>query len=158
MNPFGMPFCSQQENFLTQVKLFGSYTLPRVDVLVSATLQSLPGPISSGLFVSGIQAIYTATNAVVAPSLGRNLSGGASNVAVNIVEPGTVYGDRMTQLDVRLGKILTFARTRTTVSLDIYNVFNSSPVLVVNSAYGNWLQPQSVLQARFAKINLQFDF
>jgi hypothetical protein len=158
MNPMGLPYCHQQEKLLTQVKLFGSYTVPRIDVLVSATLQSLPTPIASGLFVSGIQAEYVATNAVVAPSLGRNLSGGARNVTVNLVEPATLYGERMTQVDVRLGKILTFGRTRTTLAVDIYNLLNSNTVLVVNNAYDSWQRPQSILQARFAKISVQFNF
>ena len=56
-------------NFLTQVKLLGTYTIPKVDVLVSATFQSLPGP--------QVTANYVATNAQIQPSLGRPLSGGA---------------------------------------------------------------------------------
>ena len=158
MSPVGMPWCDAQEKWLTQFKLLSSYTIPRVDVLVSATLQSLPGPLSSGLFVSGSQALYPATNAVVLPSLGRPLSGGASNVEVNIVEPGTIYSERMTQIDVRLGKILTFGRSRTTIGIDIYNLLNSDTVLSVNEAYATWLRPQSILNARFAKLNLTFDF
>jgi hypothetical protein len=63
--------CHQQFKFLTQLKLIGTYTVPRVDVQITATMQSVPGP--------EILANYTATNAVVAPRLGRSLSGGAAN-------------------------------------------------------------------------------
>ena len=38
------PFCHVDTKFLTQVKLLGTYTVPKVDVQVAATFQSLPGP------------------------------------------------------------------------------------------------------------------
>ena len=85
---------------------------------VAATLQSTPGPV--------IAANYIATNAVVQPSLGRPLSGGAANVTVNLVEPNTMFGDRVNQLDVRLGKTIRFGQRRAMINLDIYNVLNSS--------------------------------
>jgi hypothetical protein len=143
-------YCHVDTPFLAQVKLLESYTVPRVNVLVSAAFQSIPGPAE--------QATYTATNAVVQPSLGRPLSGNAANVSVNLIDPNVVYGDRLNQLDLRLGKILKYGRTRSTVSLDVYNLMNSSAVLQQSSAYGNFLQPQVLVVGRFAKISLQFDF
>ena len=75
----------------------------------------------------GIIANYIATNAAVQPSLGRPLSGGAANATVNLVEPNTLYGDRVNQLDVRLGKTLAVRRDRRVlVNFDISNVLNSS--------------------------------
>ena len=62
------------------MKLLGTYTVPKVDVQVAATFQSFPGP--------QILANYIAPNAVVQPSLGRPLSGGAANVTVNLVAAG----------------------------------------------------------------------
>lgn len=47
----------------------GSYAIPRVDLQVSGNFQSLAG--------LQILANYTATNALISPSLGRNLSGWA---------------------------------------------------------------------------------
>jgi hypothetical protein len=43
-------------------------------------------------------------------------------------------------------------------SVDVYNVFNRSTVLTVSNTFDTWLQPQSILTARFAKVGLQFDF
>jgi carboxypeptidase family protein len=143
-------FCRESSPFLTNVKFAGSYTIPRADVLVSGTFRSVPGP--------EIYANYTATNAVIQPSLGRVLSGGVANLPVTIVEPGTMYGERLNQVDVRFGKILHLGRTKAVVNLDVYNLFNANTVLTVNYAYATWLRPTSILLARFAKVGVQFDF
>jgi hypothetical protein len=144
------PFCHVATSFLTQVKFLGSYGLPRVDVQISGTFQSLPGP--------QILANFNAPNAIVAPSLGRALSGGAANVTVNLVEPGTMYGERMNQLDLRFAKILRFGRTRTRVNVDVYNALNSGAVLAQNNSFGAWQQPTLILVARFVKFSAQVDF
>jgi hypothetical protein len=142
--------CRQETPFLTNVKFAGTYTLPRVDVLLSGTFRSVPGP--------EIYANFVATNAVIAPSLGRNLSGGAANLPVTIVEPGTLYGERLNQVDLRVGKILRFGRTKTSLNLDVYNLFNVNTVLTVNNAFATWQRPTSILLARFAKVGMQIDF
>ena len=74
----------------------------QVDVQVGATFRSDQG--------GALAANYTATNASIAPSLGRNLSNNAPNVTVNLIAPGTVYGDRVNALDLRFVKILKFGR------------------------------------------------
>ena len=78
----GAPYLpSGHADFLTQVKFFGSYTVPKVDVQVSGAFQSIPGP--------QLAANQVIANAPVKPSLGRDLIGGAANVTVNLVPPGT---------------------------------------------------------------------
>jgi hypothetical protein len=146
----GGGFCDVEGTFLTQVKLLGSFTIPRIDVRVSASLQNLPGP--------EMQAEYTATNAAIQPSLGRPLAGGASNVVIALVEPRSTYGKRMNQVDLRFGKILQVGRARANVGLDIYNLLNSNAVLAVNTAFASWQQPTEILNARFAKVVLQLNF
>jgi hypothetical protein len=142
--------CFQQSKFLTNFKFLGTYTVPRVDVQVSGTMQSYPG--------QQIVANFVATNAIVAPGLGRNLSGNAANMTVNIVEPGTLYGERSNQVGLRFAKILSFGQTRTMASLDIYNVFNSNAVLTQSNAFASWQRPQSIVNPRWAKVVLQVDF
>ena len=124
--------------------------MPKVDVQIAATLQSLPGP--------QITANFIATNALVQPSLGRPLSGGAANVTVNIVEPGTMYGARVNALDLRLAKIIRLGRTRATVNFDLYNAMNLSTVQSQSNNYSNWLQPTGILGPRLFKVSGQFDF
>jgi hypothetical protein len=99
----------------------------------------------------------------VQPSLGRPLSGGAANVTVNMVEPGTLFGDRLNQLDLRFGKVLRSGRVRTVISFDLYNALNGNPVLSENATYrdttvSGWRIPTSILPARFAKFGVQLDF
>jgi hypothetical protein len=143
-------FCSQQSKFLTNVKMLGSYTLPKVDVQLSATFQSFAGP--------QVLANYVATNAVTLPGLGRPLSGNAANMTVNIVEPGTMYGDQANQIDLRIAKIFRFGSQRASVNLDLFNLFNSNPVLQQNNSFAAWQVPQRILNARLFKISGQFDF
>jgi len=134
----------------TQLKLLGSYTVPRAGVQVSATLQSIPGP--------EIAAFFTATSASIAPSLGRPLSGNAANVSINLVEPGTMYGERLNQLDLRLARPVSMGRAKATFQFDLYNALNVDAVTGVNTAYASWLRPQAVILGRFAKLGLQLDF
>ena len=68
-------------------------------------------------------------------SLGRDLIGGAANVTVNLVPAGSMFGERLNQLDMRFAKLLKAGRTRTSLNLDLYNVFNVSTVLTENATY-----------------------
>jgi len=92
------------------------------------------------------------------PSLGRSLSGNAANVSVALVEPGTLYGDRLNQVDLRIGKILKVGNVRTAVNLDLFNAFNRNTALTLNNNYASWLQPLSIVSARLVKISVQVDF
>jgi hypothetical protein len=147
------PYCHVAFGILTQFRGLASYLVPRIDVQLSTTIQSKPGPM--------LAALYAAPNSEVAPSLGRNLSGNAANVTVNLVAPGTMYGPRINQLDFRAAKILRFGPSRTTIAVDLYNVLNSSAVLAYNNAFvpgGTWLQPLTILTPRFIKIAAEVDF
>jgi hypothetical protein len=143
-------YCHVDTAFLTQVKFLATYQVPKVDVNVAATFRSLPGP--------NILANYVASNALVQPSLGRPLSGGAANVTVNLVEPGTLYGEQTNLVDLRFSKIFRFSKYRTSVNLDLANAFNSSGVTTLNNNYSTWQVPTGIHQARIAKLSAQFDF
>ena len=148
------PYCHTVTGFRTQVRFLTSYTVPKVDVQVSGTLQSNPG--------GSLAANYTVTSAEAAKTLGRPLSNSATNTTVNVLAPGTLFGDRINVLDVRFAKILKFGQTRTSVGFDLYNSLNSSAVQTYNSSFvagsGTWPTPTLILPARFAKISVQFDF
>jgi hypothetical protein len=142
---------------LTQVKFLGSYTVPRIDLQIASTFQSLPG--------AQLSAVYNAPFSNYGSSLGRFVSGGNANsvVPVNLVEPGTMFGDRLNQLDFRLGKIVRMGQMRMSLSLDLYNALNASTVLSESSAYAGssitgWRRPTTILPARIAKFGAQLDF
>jgi hypothetical protein len=147
-------YCHLASGFLTQFRGLGSYAVPKIDVEVSATFQSKPG--------AQLAANYNVPAAVIAQSLGRLPSGGVANVTVNLVTPGSLYGDRVNQLDLRFTKLLKYGRTRTKISLDMYNALNSAPVLTYNQTYSpattTWLTPTSVLAARVMKIGASVEF
>jgi hypothetical protein len=89
---------------------------------------------------------------------GRPLAGGARNVTVNLVAPGTMYGDRYTQVDLRIAKILGLGARRVTPQLDIYNLLNSNVVTALSNAYATWQRPQGIMPARFVKVGVQLAF
>jgi hypothetical protein len=149
----GSPYCHVAYGILTFLRGFSAYRVPKLDVLVSAAFQSKPGPI--------LAANYAVPNAIVAPRLGRNLSANAANMTVNLVAPGTMYGDRINQLDLRVARTFRIGRSRTTVGVDIYNALNAGTVLTYNNTYvpnGPWLQPLTILTPRFFKLTGAIDF
>jgi hypothetical protein len=150
VGPLTVPYCHAETPFLTQLKLGGSYTLP-LDIQFSGTVQSFK---SNAISASG-----TFTNAQIQPSLGRVLTSGVT-AAIQLIEPGTIYNPRYTQL--RFAKTFTFGRTRVKGMVDFYNALNDNTVLDVNSAYGttgsSWLVPTQIPLARFIKLGMQIDF
>ena len=135
------PWCNNDLSLL-RVTALGSYTVPKIDVLLATTFRSEQG--------AQLAANYTTGPANT--TLGRPFAGASQTITVNLVEPGSLYGDRANQLDLRIAKNLRFGGTRTNVGVDIFNILNSNPVLTYNQAYSptttTWLRPNSVLQPR----------
>jgi hypothetical protein len=154
----GNPYCHSDPGFITKATALGSYTIPRVDVAVSGTMRSDQGGI--------LGATWNAPAALVAAALGRPVSGNPATVAVALVKPGDVWGDRVNAIDLRFAKILRFGRTRYNVGVDIINLTNSDATLTYNQNYNptpatpaqRWLAPSSVLTPRFVKLGAQIDF
>jgi hypothetical protein len=148
-------YCEYNTPFKTQYKGVAGYTLPGA-VQASIAFQSIPG--------REIQATWAATNAFISQSLGRNLAGSTTyNVA--LVEPGTMFGDRINQADLRFSKLLKLnGSRRLRLMADIYNAMNVSPVVALNTTYNAnqaanlWLRPTQILVGRFVKVGAQLDF
>ena len=141
-------FCDSSTAWLTQIKLLGSYTLP-YDIQVAATLQSAPGPER--------QALVTVTSAEIAAALGRPPASGDA-VTINALEPGTVYGERFNQFDLRFTKIFQAGRARIRAMIDIYNVFNNNAVFSESYAQASYLSPLGFMPPRLLRFAAQLDF
>lgn len=149
-------FCDSPENWITQLKLIGSYTLP-YDVQVAATFQNAPG----------VERIATVTYsaAQITEALGRAPLSGARTI--NVIEPGTEFLDRLNQFDLRFTKIFTFANnTQFRAMFDIFNVFNNNAAGFVQPSFGggtgpalsSWEEPQVIIPGRLAKFAFQLNF
>jgi hypothetical protein len=159
-------FCKNVPPFFQpQFKLSGAYPLPFWDLGVSATFQSLPGvPIgftttgTTGLATNSGQ--YSATNAEVKPTLGRDLSNGATGTTtVFLLEPNKYFEDRLNQVDIRFTKTVRVGRGRLRGNFDIYNLFNTATVLSLNGTYPkDYLKPFQILGARLFKFGAVLDF
>ncbi len=191
--------CSQTEPWRTQFKAVAAYTLPKYaglpatvatalqSVQVSATFQSIPGDAMQASYSMSASAADPRGNELANPALSSlgvlpaclgspaGLCNGTSK-NVNLLYPNAVYDVSQNQLDMRVGRILRFGRTRTTVNFDLFNVFNDDTVIARNNNFTKsssfnattgiginnstntvWV-PTSILQARFFKISATFDF
>ena len=149
-----LEFCHQESPFLTGAKALGSYQLPWGGVRVSATYQSLPGP------QIGANVIYTNTDIAAGRVQGLGRATFLANQAtVNVMQPGTVYGDRLNQIDFRATKIFNVGKGRLETNFDVYNLGNSDAILTQINTFGaTWLRPTAVIQPRFVKFTARYDF
>jgi hypothetical protein len=149
--------CHENNGWRTGVQGLASYLIPRIDVNVSATFQNQPGAqlaANANTCAGAIAGTCTAGNT----TLGRAFTA-APFRAINIVDAGEVYVERLNQIDLRLSKVFRVSGTRTMLNFDFYNVTNSNSVLTENATFGApWRTPQSILLPRLFKLGMQFDF
>ena len=148
-------YCRTTTPYRPDFKVSASHTLPG-EFVVSATYQNSQGP--------QITASWNAPNVSIAPSLGRNLAAGTNATkSVQLIEPGSSYGRRLNQLDLRVAKRLRFGRARLALNANLYNATNDDFASSVNTTFSTtglneFLRPTGVLQGRLFKIGGQIDF
>jgi hypothetical protein len=149
------PFCNGYQPWQSQFKFQASYEIPW-SVRTSFTFQDLPG--------IPILATMNGTNAQVQPYLGRPLSEGlTATIPIQLVAPNTMYEPRLAQTDVRLSRIFKVNNKQIQGLFDIYNLFNASTILGINTTYSpaspsSWERPTQILGARTLKFGIQVDF
>jgi hypothetical protein len=153
------PWCHIDTGWITRATALGSYIIPKVDVLFSSTFRSDQG--------GQLAANWTIPLAVAqAGGFNRAAFANGASPTVNLVRPGSLYGDRVNELDFKIAKIVRFGGARLNAGLEIYNALNANAVLTyaqtfstaVLSGPGAWLQPTQIMTPRFFKFTAQFDF
>jgi hypothetical protein len=154
--------CRDVEPWLTTIRGLASYTVPRIDVLVSGTFRSQAG--------AERIANWLVPNSVIATPalLGRIPPGGVAtgNTTIALLDNDRrLYEDRRNQVDVRVAKIVRLGRTRADIGVDIANVLNTNYTTTFDNTYqynvprgGTWDNPTAILAPRFVRLNFTVNF
>ncbi len=156
--------CHNVEPWQSTIRGLASYTLPRIDVLISTTIRSQPE--------EAITATWQVPNAVIATALGHLPAGatatGTTNLLLTDNDHRAYSGRRRTQLDMRFAKVLRFNRTRTDIGIDLNNLLNTNYTTGFNTTYiygtddtprpTGWGTPTSIYPPRFARFNVTVSF
>jgi hypothetical protein len=155
-NPSNLPspdtlFCSIRPPFLTSLRVLGVVPV-KWGVTASLSYQDDPGPMA--------WASYAVPSSQVQASLGRPLAAGANAVTtLQLVSPGTMFLPRIHQVDARGSKSFKYGKVRVAANVDVYNLFNVSTALAVNTTYGpNWLNATAFMPGRFVKFGAQISY
>ena len=156
--------CRDVDPFQTTVRGLASYTVPKVDVLVSGTVRSQPA-------LERV-ATWQVPNTVIQSIIGRLPPGGLAtgNTNVDILDNDhRLFADnRRTQIDMRFAKILRFGQRRVDIGVDLGNLLNTNYTTTYENTYqysagnaamgGTWNNPTAIYTPRFVRWNLTVDF
>ena len=167
--------CRDEAPYQTTVRGLATYTIPKVDVLVSGTFRSQPPTeLSTNILpVGGANGVtWNVPNSVVQQLLGRLPLGatptGTTAIPVLDTDHRLFVGGRRNQVDMRLAKIVRFGSRRADIGVDINNVLNTNYATGYTTTYqftpgntgngGTWLNPTSVINPRFVRLNFTVNF
>ncbi|HEY1308171.1 MAG TPA: TonB-dependent receptor [Vicinamibacterales bacterium] len=161
--------CHVTEKLATSFRGLASYTIPKIDVLVSSSIRSLVTAPGGGVATNGasLAANYVVPNTVIQQSLGRLPANALATgtTTVNLLLPGQLYTlERMNLVDMRFAKIVRFGGRRADVGVDLYNLFNTNFATAYQQTYqyqGNgadWLNPTSIVAPRLARFHVTLNF
>jgi TonB dependent receptor. len=156
--------CRLTPPYQTTVRGLASYTIPRVDVLLSTAIRSQP-PL-------GLVANWNVPNSVVQTLLGRIPPGGTAggNTIVTLLDNDhRLFADnRRTQVDLRVAKIFRIGKKRLDVGVDGENLLNTHYATTYDSTYqysvgntatgGTWNNPTAIYPPRYARLNFTLNF
>jgi hypothetical protein len=139
-------YCAVTPPYQGDWKALVSYPLPW-GVNASATWQNRAGP----------QILANRTVATLPNTLGRAPT--VASLAAALIQPGTMYSDRLNQVDVRIAKSVRVGTGRVQGTFSVFNLLNGNSPLTLNYAYGpSWLIPNKIMQGRLIKFGVQIDY
>jgi hypothetical protein len=161
--------CDVTENWTTSFRGLASYTVPKADVLVSASMRSIETTPGGGVATNGLSlaANYVVPNTIIAESLGRLPANAlpTGTTTVNLLNPGQLYAlERVSLVDMRFAKIFRFGERRADVGIDLYNLFNSNVTTAYQQTYEQrtngaaWLTPTGIAAPRLARFHVTLSF
>jgi hypothetical protein len=170
--------CHDADPFQTTLRGLASYTIPKIDVLVSGTVRSQP-------MVERV-ANYNLPNSPTSPAcapnpaacvtlqglLGRLPTGqtATGTQTINLIDNDhRLFSDeRRTQADIRFAKILRFGSTRADIGVDVANLLNTNYATTWDNTYqysigntgkgGTWNNPTAIYAPRFVRLNFTLGF
>jgi hypothetical protein len=156
--------CNNVEDWQTSIRGLASYTLPKVDVLVSATVRSTP-PV---MIATVNWQVPTAT--VITPLLGHAPAGSTAttNIPLSDNDHRFYVGGRRTTVDMRLAKIIRLKGTRADIGVDLNNALNTNYPTQYNGTYiydtdntprpNGFLTPNAIYNPRFVRFNFTLNY
>ncbi|HZJ31441.1 MAG TPA: TonB-dependent receptor [Vicinamibacterales bacterium] len=156
--------CRDADPFQTTVRGLASYTVPKVDVLISGTVRSQP--------VLERSASWAIPNSMIRDAIGRLPPGsaatGTTTVDILDTEHRLFADERRTQIDMRFAKIFRFGGRRVDLGVDLSNLLNTNYATTYENTYqfstgntlqgGTWNNPTAIYTPRFVRWNLTVDF
>jgi hypothetical protein len=84
---------------------------------------------------------------------------GQTSATLRLSEPGSVYYDRVNQLDFTLAKAFTMKNVRVTPDLSLFNLLNANPIVSQTVTFGPALgNPLRILEGRLIRFGIQARF
>lgn len=172
--------CDRRVPIQTNVRGTVTYTVPKIDVLLSSTFSYRPGVLITANATYALSEIewlpgseYRATNTVGCPSSNPGCLIGLTTavntnttVTQNLLSDDT-FGEGIRLFDIKVAKNIRFGSKRVNVGVDIYNLFNSDgalqycntfPECNLNGAVVPWPTITGLTSPRYARFQVQFDF
>jgi hypothetical protein len=157
--------CNNVEDWQTTLRGLGSYTVPKVDILVSATVRS-----TSPQSVTATWQVNTAQ--VITPLLGHAPFGSTATTNITLTDSDhrLYLGGRRTTLDMRFAKVFRFAGRRADIGVDLNNALNTNYPTAYNGTFLNgtdqvnvvrpsgFLTPTAIYNPRFVRFNFTVNF
>jgi len=179
-NPNNLLYCDQSQNhlpWLTSFKTGGTirvalglqvsgvfqtyrYTLGSAALSGSYTNSATTNPVGTGPAWLITPATRYPANCLGACTPGALVDPGlaVASLSVPLAAPGTVFSDRINQLDLTVGRWFNYGRLRFQPEASVFNAFNQSAVIAVRSLNyltSSYLQPSSILSARVLRLGVQ---